>query len=208
MRPLLVLAAAAAMLGPASASAQQRLPNLTGAWVLRDSLPTPTPARDTAAAADTEALDSARVTRGDSAGGPPGAMGPRGERGPRRTPRDLQQVQRLMGMAQAVRAFTIAQTDSSVTVTNEDGFTYQVFLDGRKATLPLDDSVSVEAQAKWEDGALVIEYRPTGGGKLTEWYYLADSRQYLRLEVAVEHKAMFRRFWQARMYRRSETPGS
>ena len=134
--------------------------------------------------------------------------GPRGAPGPRRTPRDLRQVQRLMGMSQPVRAFTIAQTDSSVTVTNEDGFTYTVYLDGRKTTLPLDDSVSVEAQAKWDDGTLVIEYRPTGGGKLTEWYYLADSRRYLRLEVAVEHKAMFRRFWQARMYRRSEAAGS
>jgi len=205
MRILLALAAAAAMLASASASAQQRVPNLTGAWVLRDSLPTPTPARDTAAAADTAAEDSALVTRGDSTGGPPGAMG---ARGPRRNPRDLQQVQRLMGMSQPVRAFTIAQTDSSVTVTNEDGFSYTVYLDGRKTTLPLDDSVSVEAQAKWDDGALVIEYRPTGGGKLTERYYLADSRRYLRLEVAVEHKVMFRRFWQARMYRRSEAAGS
>jgi hypothetical protein len=113
-----------------------------------------------------------------------------------------------MAMSQPVRAFTIAQTDSSVTVTNDDGFAYTVYLDGRKSALPFDDSLRVEAQAKWDDGALVIEYRPTGGGKLTETYHLADSRQYLRLEVAVEHKAMFRRFWQARMYRRSDPAGS
>jgi hypothetical protein len=208
MRTLIVLAAVAAMVMPSVASAQRRVPNLAGGWVLRDSLPTPpAPARDTAAAADSAAQDTAGGMRGDSAGRR-GPMGPRGGPGPRRNPRDLQQVQRLMGMSQPVRAFTIAQTDSSVTVTNEDGFSYTVFLDGRKTTLPLDDSVSVEAQAKWEDGVLVIEYRPTGGGKLTEWYHLADSRRYLRLEVAVEHKAMFRRFWQARMYRRSETTGS
>jgi hypothetical protein len=108
-------------------------------------------------------------------------------------------------MAQPVRAFRIVQSDSTFTVTNEDGFSYTVYLDGRKTTLPLSDSVSVETRAKWEDGALVIEYKPTGGGQLTETYHLADSRQYLRVEVAAEHKAMFRRFWQARMYRRSET---
>jgi hypothetical protein len=208
MRTLLAMAAVAALLAPSSASAQHRVPNLSGAWVLRDSLPTPAPARDTTAAADTAAPDSARIGRGDSTGGPPGAMGARGARGPRRNPRDLQQVQRLMGMAEPVRAFTLAQTDSSVTVTNDDGFSYTVLLDGRKTTLPLDDSVNVEAQAKWDDGALVIEYRLNGGGKLTEWYHLADSHRYLRLEVAVEHKSMFRRYWQARMYRRSDAAGS
>jgi hypothetical protein len=204
MRAFLMVGVTALLAAPPSVSAQHRVPNLSGAWALRDSIPTPAPARDSAAAADTATRDTLDVPR-DSAGQRVDPRGP-GRMGP--NARDLRQIQRLIGMAQPVRAFAISQTDSSITITNEGGFSYTVPLDRRKAILPLDDSVSVEAQAKWEDGALVIEYRPTGGGKLTETYHLADSRRYLRLEVAVEHKAMFRRYWQARMYRRSETPGS
>jgi hypothetical protein len=114
----------------------------------------------------------------------------------------------LLGMAQPVRSFTMAQSDTTLTITNDDGFSYTVRLDGRKTTMALSDSVSVEMQAKWEDRALVITYQPTGGGRVTETYNLADSRRYLRLEVEAQHKAMFRRYWQARMYRRVEPSGS
>jgi hypothetical protein len=176
---------------------------------LRDSIPTPAaPGRDTTVrdttvrdttTRDTTVADSAVA---DSARRPGGAR-PRRQLGP--NPKERAQIQLLLGMAQPVRAFTIAQTDTTFTVTNDDGFTYTVYLDGRKSILPLSDSVSVETRAKWEDGALVIEYKPTGGGELREIYYLADSRQYLRVEVVAEYKAMFRRYWDSRMYRRSQT---
>jgi hypothetical protein len=184
---------------PASAAGQRRLPDYSGSWTLRDSAETAPAPRDTvrvdSALTDTLRTDSVRSA-------PPEVPGRRRAGG--LNARDRQQIQRLLGMAQAVRSFRIDQTDSTFTVTNDDGFAYTVHLDGRKTILPLDDSVSVETRAKWDDGALVIEYKPTGGGQLTETYHLADSRRYLRLEVAVEHKAMFRRRWEARMYRRVE----
>jgi hypothetical protein len=208
MRRLVLLAAAASIAAPPCASAQSRMPNLSGTWALRDSLQAPAPvARDSAIPPDSALPPDS--TEPDSVEAPPDSAAARGNpRGPGRmgpNQRDTRQIQRLLGMATPVRAFTIAQTDSSITITNEGGFSYSVPLDKRKVILPLDDSVSVEAQAKWDDGALVIEYRPTGGGKLTETYFLADSHRYLRLEVAVEHKAMFRRYWQSRMYRRLES---
>jgi hypothetical protein len=144
---------------------------------------------------------------GESGRSPRTGAAARGRRRFGPSPKEQRQIELLLGMAQPVRAFTLVQTDSTLTVTNDDGFSYTVFLDGRKTVMPLTDSVSVEAKAKWDDGALVIEYKPTGGGQLTEKYYLADSRRYLRLEVAVEVKAMFRPFWRARMYRRGEDEG-
>jgi hypothetical protein len=205
MRHLIVVLGAALLLAPVPAAAQRRI-DLSGAWVLRDSTQPQPPARDSVQPPDSTADDSAQAPPADSVR----PARPDGQRrrpmGP--NPRERQQIQLLLGMAQPVRAFTLAQTDSTLTVTNDDGFSYLVYLDGRKTILPLSDSVTVEVRAKWDDGALVIEYKPTGGGQLRESYNLADSRRFLRLEVEVEHKAMFRRFWQARMYRRSEGAGA
>lgn len=209
MRTVILVMLGSLALTPGVAPAQRRVTNLSGTWTLRgDSATAPAPTPRDSAAADSAKADSAAVVQPDSAGRPPQGPGGRRARTMGPNPRERQQIQRLMGMAQPVRSFGIEQTDSTLTITNDDGFSYTVRLDGRKTRLPLDDSVSVEAQAKWDDGALVIAYEPTGGGRLTETYHLADSRQYLRLEVTVEHKAMFRRFWQARMYRRQESAGS
>jgi hypothetical protein len=194
----------------APAQAQKRVPDLSGAWTLRgDSTtlarvnPTPGAVPDTAAVRDTVAADSTGDTTAVADTAWPGVPAGAGRQVRRVPERDLRQFQLLRGMAQAVRSFTLQQSDSTLVVTNDDGFTYAVYLDGRKAILPFSDSVSVEAKGKWDDGALVIEYRPTGGGRLVETYHLADSRAYLRMDVSVEYKS-FRPFWQTRMYRRAE----
>jgi hypothetical protein len=203
MHRILLAILACGVLAPLPAAAQRPNPDLSGTWALRDSIPRPTP--DSSAAPDTVVPDSGRRDA-DSAGVRPGQP-PRGRpRGP--NPRERNQIGVLLGMAQPVRSFTVAQSDTTLTITNDDGFSYTVRLDGRKTTIPLSDSISVETQAKWDDRALVITYEPTGGGKVTERYNLADSRLYLRLEVEVQHKAMFRRYWQTRMYRRLESAGS
>lgn len=206
MRGFLLAVLAGGVLAPLPAAAQRQKPILSGTWALRDSVPRPAP--DSAAVPDTVVPDSGR-READTAGVRPGAPGtPRRSRPVGPSPRERNQIGMLLGMAQPVRSFTMAQSDTTLTVTNDDGFSYTVWLDGRKTSLSLSDSVSVEIQAKWEDGALVITYQPTGGGRVTETYNLADSRRYLRLEVEVQHKAMFRRYWQTRMYRRVEPSGS
>ncbi len=108
----------------------------------------------------------------------------------------------MMGMAEVVPAFEIEQTDSTITVINESGFSYTVYPDGRETELRLGDDLTIEVKARWKEGHLVVEYKPEGGGKLTETYALADSGLFLRLEVAVEHSRLPRRVWQSRMYRK------
>lgn len=165
---------------------------------------------------DRAAYDSAKSTREEEArdtfqreSGPPGDAR-RGGHGRRRglSESDRFQIGLLIGMSQTVPAFELAIDDSSVVVTNEDGFSYRVFPDGPTTEMPLNDDVTVEVKARWDDGDLLIEYEPNGGGKLTESYFLADSGLYLRLEVTVEHGSMPRRFWESRMYRRVEASPS
>jgi hypothetical protein len=214
MRMLLITMLVAAVALPAHA---QRPPNLSGHWVMRaESLPPQV--TDTAAArrdslrADSLRTDSLRTDslrarrdrrgeageRGEGTRGPGGA--PPGRSGP--NPTERQQISRLLGMAQAVPAFTLDQSDTAIVVTNEDGFSYTLHPDGRWRPM-VTGADTLRVRARWRDGVLVAEYEPKGGGKLTERYHLADSRVFLRLEVTVEHKALMRPVWHPRIYRKT-----
>jgi hypothetical protein len=215
MRTLLLVM----LVGGAALPAQaQRPPNLSGHWVMRaESLP-PRVTDSVAPPADTVRADSllADSLRIDSM--PPerrGEMGEQGE-GRQRSPagprsrgpsaKDRAQIGRLLGMAQAVPAFTLDQSDTAIVVTNDDGFSYTLVPDGHwhPLTTPAD---TLRVRARWRDGVLVAEYEPKGGGKLTERYQLADSRAFLRLEVTVEHKGLMRPVWHPRIYRKEgDTP--
>ena len=189
----LLIAVGVATAGSA-AHAQQRA-DLSGRWELRDR-------------AAEDAPEEAAPPERPEVAPPPGREG---RPPPRRAPggmseKDRQQIGRLLGMAQAVPSFELQQTDSTLIVTNEDGFSYTVRLDGTRTELTVADSLRIETDARWDDGHLVVEFRPEGGGKLTERYALADSRLFLRLEVTVEHPRLRRRIWRSRMYRRVEDP--
>jgi hypothetical protein len=201
MRTVLMTMLAAAAALPAHA---QRPPNLSGHWVMRaESLP-PRGADSAVVQADSARTDSnpplARergTERGETVGG---RTGPPARRiGPNKEER--LQVSRLLGMAQAVPSFTLEQSDSAVIVTNEDGFAYTLHPDGRWRPM-VTEADTLRVRARWQDGVLVAEYEPKGGGKLTERYHLADSRVFLRLEVTVEHKALMRPVWHPRIYRK------
>jgi hypothetical protein len=210
MRTLVMALLVAAAL-PAHA---QRPPNLTGRWVMRaESLP-PRGADSVAPPADSARADS---LRSDSMPPPPGRRGEVGERGEGRersggpiprgrgpTPEERLQIGRLLGMAEVVPAFTLAQSDSAIVVTNEDGFSYTLYPDGRWHPL-MTAADTLRVRARWQDGVLVAEYEPKGGGKLTERYQLADSRAFLRLEVTVEHKGLMRPVWRPRIYRKEDS---
>jgi hypothetical protein len=164
----------------------QARPDLAGAWVLHgDSV---------AVRADSAAPDSVP--------GPAASPGLRPLARPRGNEQDRRQLSRLVAMAQPVTEFTITQTDTAITLTNGDGFTYTVRPGGRSADIVLADSSRVGVRARWRDGALEIEFRPDGGGRIIETYHLSDSRRFLRLEVVVEHELLIQRLWRSRMYRR------
>lgn len=185
----------------------QRRPDLSGQWMIRDTTAWRALVSDSLTADTTRDTTSIIYTI-PLAGG--GRMHVRRTADPDPGSPRYQHFQLLRAMAQPARAFTIAQTDSSVTVTNQDGLSYTVSPGGDKTVISVTDSIVVEAHAKWDDGALVIEYRPTGGGTVTESYYLADSRQYLRVEVLVDYKdytRLYGEYWRSRMYRRVDAGG-
>jgi hypothetical protein len=206
MRTVLTAMLVAAAALPAHA---QRPPNLNGHWVMRaESLP-PQLADTAAARLDSARADSTRSRPPEGGATWGGMMGEGGaERpggaAPRRfgpSPEERLQIGRLLGMAQAVPSFTLAQSDTAIVVTNEDGFSYTLHLDGRWRPM-VSGADTLRTRARWRDGVLVAEYEPKGGGKLTERYHLADSRVFLRLEVTVEHKGLIRPVWQPRIYRK------
>lgn len=173
--------------------------NLNGRWVLRDRPGVNTTSADTTS---TElappAADSAR---------PPGRPGDarqpgrRDRRGRGISERDQRQLNLLAGMSGEVRAFELVQDDSTIVITNESGFTYTLFPDGSERDFPLSDTIMIEVKTSWKDDDLVVEWKPDGGGKMTEVYSLADSRLYLRLEVTIEHGRLPQPIWRSRMYR-------
>jgi hypothetical protein len=197
MRSILVLLVTSVLGSPARA----QHPNLTGYWVLKvDSLDAAADSirADTASRVDSAAADS-------SSGRPRSDMRPVVRR--RGKPEEYRQLTRLVAMAQPVAALQIAQSDTAVTLTNGDGFSYAVHPGLKKDSIQVGDEW-VWVRARWNGRALEIEYRPPGGGRIIETYLLADSKLYLRLEVVVEHDLLAQRLWRPRMYRREEAPGS
>jgi len=198
----------------AGTTGTQSTPNLSGRWVLKTE---PNQAADSAAAdtavsavdstaamADSSTADSSQADSVSDSVGPraPGRAGARrggGRLGPNEQER--RQLARLSAMSQPVSAFTIEQSDTTIVITNDDGFSYTLHPDNRRdAFVAAGDTIRVRAH--WDEGTLVAEYEPPGGGKLTERYTLATSKEYLRLDVTVSHKALYRPAWRPRMYRK------
>jgi hypothetical protein len=204
----ILLAVGAVVTVAAPASAQRRVPDLSGVWVMRDTTEWPSPARDSAAAADTT-RDTTMIQYTKPLGGG-GRMHVRLPAEPDPRSRAVQHFEMLRGIVRPVRAFTITQTGSSVTVAKEDGASVTVVPGGDKIIMAHHDTVRVEVRAKWDDGVLAIEYRPAGGGTLVERYYLSDSRQYVRLETKVDYPDYSRwygQYWRSVMYRREGQGG-
>lgn len=159
----------------------QAVPDLSGRWVRQLT------AADTTLTADAAGEEEWRGAPTWARGGPV-------------PERDQQQIARLLGMARPVSAVEIQQGDDEVTFTNEGGFTYSVRPDGRRREVVFD-TLKLDVRARWRDGDLVVEWRPEGGGSISERYTLTTSRRFLRYEVSVQHHRMTG-WWQVRMYER------
>jgi len=175
---------------PAAASGQER-PDLSGHWVLKADAPV---SRDSAG----PPADSGSAA--DSAAPPAPVSDLRPVLRRRGSARDRQQLSRLVGMAHPVAAFRITQTDTAVTFTNDDGFTYVLRPGADWDSIAVGEEYT-RVRGRWRGPALEVEFRPPGGGKIVETYQLADSQTYLRLEVVVEHDMLAQRLWRPRMYR-------
>jgi hypothetical protein len=171
----------ACLMLPAVAAGQSR-PDLSGRWALKDAT-----TQDSAAAGDSAAPASGSDLRP--------LVRPGGR------PETQAQLRRLMGMAQPVPALTITQSDTAVTFANADGFTYTVHPERSRDSITAGEE-TIRVRSRWRGGALEVEYRPPGGGRIVETYTLADSKAFLRVEVVVEHESLAQRLWRPRMYRR------
>lgn len=75
---------------------------------------------------------------------------------------------------------TITSTDAMVIVTDGDGRTTRLSLDGRKIK---DESTGIERKTKWDGTKLVTEISGAGSGTITQMYQLAPEHQRLTISV-------------------------
>ena len=99
---------------------------------------------------------------------------------------DQRQYRILVGMAQPSRSITFAPDGATVTVTYNDDLTFVLRPDGPAVHDTLGGEVPLAIRARWEDGALQVEFEPEGGGTYIERYALADSRLYLRVDARID----------------------
>jgi hypothetical protein len=94
-----------------------------------------------------------------------------------------EQRQRMRQTAQlafrAPAAFTIAQTDSTLTFTSDSGAALVLFSDGRKLKQQVDSGGNVEIKAHWQGNDFVVERQVSGGGRVTEDYLRSEDGKQL-----------------------------
>lgn len=109
---------------------------------------------------------------GGGRGGDPGGGGGMG------SPEDMERMRAVMEVAMRAPArLTIVPADVRLVVTDEEGVSFRIPLDGSKDT-GAANGVGFETTAKWENSTLRIERKFKGGVKLVEDYAAsADPRQ-------------------------------
>jgi len=146
--------------------------------------------------------------RGSYGGEGGGERGERGERGEGSTAGGMSETQRH-GISQTIQlasrapaVFTIALTDSTVTVTETSAQARVFRTDGRQHQQPADSAGhgAVEITTYWQGNALVVERQVSGGGKVTEDYFRSQDGKQLFVIVSVDtglHAIAFRRVYDA-----------
>ncbi len=140
---------------------------------------------------------------GRSGGGYPGMGGGRGGFGGRRgrggearggggggggmSDEQRQRMHQTMQLVfQAPLAFTIAQSDSSVTFASDSGGALELYGDGRKVTQKVEGAGDVEIKGHWQGNDFVVERKVSGGGKVTEDYLRSEDGKHLFVIVKSE----------------------
>lgn len=87
---------------------------------------------------------------------------------------------------QATATLTIAETDSTVTLTSQSAPALAVFSDGRKIKQTVDGGGDIEIKGRWQGNDFVVERKVSGGGKVTEDYLRSQDGKQLFVIVNVE----------------------
>jgi hypothetical protein len=154
-----------------AASGAAAAPDLTGLWLLNEDLSEKPPERGRGG--DSEGRGE-RPPRGGGGGmggfGGGGRRGgfPGGGGGNARSREDMERTRTAMEIAmRAPKRWTIVRSESVLVLTDEDGRTVRLTLDGRKSKSTVD-GLEVETSSKWENGALRVERKVKGDVKVVD----------------------------------------
>jgi hypothetical protein len=88
---------------------------------------------------------------------------------------------------QAPATLTIAESDSSVTITADTGAALVLYGDGRKLKQTVDGGGDLEIKARWLGNDFVVEREVSGGGKVTEDYLRSPDGKQLFVIVSLDN---------------------
>ncbi len=100
---------------------------------------------------------------------------------------DRERMRQTMRMAmQAAERFTVAQGDSTVTITYEERASLTLFTNGKKWKEEGPEGVEIEFTAQWKGEELQVERKIDGGGKVQQTFLLSDDGDQLFVITKVE----------------------
>jgi hypothetical protein len=102
-------------------------------------------------------------------------------------------------------AFTLGETDSTVTFVTDSTGPVTLYSDGRKLKQKVEDGGDIEIRARWRGTDLMIDRAVSGGGKVTEDYL--QSPDHKQLFVIVSFTGMRGRTIQFRRVYDAAPPG-
>lgn len=169
-------------------------PDLTGTWILNRDLSDK--GKPSGAPVDSEGEGGRRRPPGGGGMGPPGGgMGGRGggvggRGGDRSEMPNREEMERMRAaMDAALHApirLIIVSSETGLIVTDEDGVSTRIPLDGKKET-GAANGVPFETTAKWEqDGRLRVERKFKGGLRVIEHYARSSDPALLRITSKIE----------------------
>ncbi len=81
------------------------------------------------------------------------------------------------------RQLTISQSDSTITITPQEGQAEVLYLDGRKSRTEFPGTEPIEVVAKWKGGKLTVERKFGSTGTIREVYSLGADGKELTLDM-------------------------
>jgi hypothetical protein len=172
-----------------AASGASATPDLTGLWILNEELSEKPPERGRGGESEGR---GGRPPRGGGGGmggfGGGGRRGgfPGGEGGNARSREDIERMRAVMEVAlRAPGKLTIVRSEAVLVVTDEDGRSVRLTLDGKKNKSTVD-GLEVETSSKWDDGVLRVERKFKGDMKAVDELSLPTDPRILVMTTKVE----------------------
>jgi hypothetical protein len=170
----------------AAAGQNNAAPDLTGTWVLSHEL-SDKPGQGGEGGDD---RGGGRRGGGGRPGGMGGGMGGRGGGygggGGMPSPEEMERMSAAMDAARrAPERLIIVKADPGLVVTDEDGVSMRLALDGRKETGAVN-GVPFESTTKWDGGKLRVERKFKSGLKLIQLYDVSVEPRLLTITSKIE----------------------